>query len=486
MCKKITFRNLEIQAWIWLGLPMLLFLYGWMRWYVSLPLGLMIVLAAVRYFSRSHGSDPVGVHGWKDVAVTPGWMAALVVIAALLVFCGMGGMVAQHWDYQWRNAVFFDLAKKDWPVVYDSSVPRYLCYYFGYWLPAAVVSKMTGYIVPGDLFQLLWGLWGLSIGYTFLVGYLGGRSKWWILPVLVLFGCWDSFVFDVFGAPIARFVGLDASIDIYSYYMSFSFLPQIRMIFNQTVALWVALPLLYARRLEPETLLLPAGLLFLYSPLPCVGISVAMAWWLVKGGRRSLSFQNVTGALVIIVTGLYFMSNNNASGADVTSTLGLASVMLLGILFFVLAVGVWLPFVWDRVRRNSTFIILVITGFLLPLLSLGDSDDLGRRAIMPLTIMLTYMVLAEIGRWNRLALWKKIALPVVLLVGSYDCYIMTDMTFREIEQSKERGNGPKLIYMMDHLDDPERNYHYDNFISEGESFYSRWMMRRTGGYDDDE
>ena len=45
MGKKITFRNLEIQAWIWLGLPMLLFLYGWMRWYVSLPLGLMIVLA---------------------------------------------------------------------------------------------------------------------------------------------------------------------------------------------------------------------------------------------------------------------------------------------------------------------------------------------------------------------------------------------------------------------------------------------------------
>lgn len=474
--RHISSRSLEIQAYVWLGLPMLLFLCGWMRWYISLPLCAALIWASVSRFTRRGGAAGDGCAA--GVRLSRGYVAAVVIIPLLLLFLGMGGFVAQHWDYQWRNAVFFDLARRDWPVVYDAEVPRLLCYYIGFWLPSAVVSRLTGLIMPGDVAQLLWAWWGLAIGYSLLVARLGGRASWWILPLMLLTGFWDSAVLAFFREPLARLSGLPDSIYVYSYYMSFSLISQIRMIFNQTIPLWVALPLLYGARRDPGSLMLPASFLFLSSPLGCIGIAAAMLYWLARGGRRSLTFANAAGLAAVAATGLFYISNNNASATAPTSTLGPGGISLL-CLVFLLSLGVYVPLVWNRMKGNVTFLLLLVTDVALPFLSLGSSDDLGRRAAIPMTIMLTYMLAAEVREWRSLRLWKKVALPAVMLVGMYDAWYMVDMTFREIDKFETRGFAPKLIYMMDHLDDPERNYHYDNFIAEGESFYTRHMMRRS-------
>ena len=465
---------------------MLLFLCGWMRWYIALPLCAAIVWAAVRQFrghapKQSRRSADPATDEWRGVRFSAGYAATIAALLLVLVFLGMGGFVAQHWDYQWRNAVFFDLARRDWPVVYDPGSPTLLCYYIGFWLPASVVSRITGYIMPGDIAQLLWGWWGMAIGYSFVVSRLGGRARWWILPVMLFTGFCDSIVFGCFREPIARVLGLACPEDVYAYYMTFSLTAQLRMIFNQTIPLWVALPLLWRCRRDPGSLLLPASFLFLFSPLPCVGISVAVLYWLIRGGKRSLTFPNAAGLAVTAVTGLFYMTNNNAASTAPTATAGPAAIFALGVLFL-LCLGVCVPLVWQRVRRNTTFWIMLATAFLLPFLSLGDSDDLGRRAAMPLTIMLTYMLLGELRRWRVLTVWKKVALPAVMLLGTYDACYMVDMTLREIE--KYRDSGPKLIYLMGRLDDPEYNYHYNNFIATGESFYTRHMMRRSAGNGD--
>ena len=71
-----------------------------------------------------------------------------------------------------------------------------------------------------------------------------------------------------------------------------------------------------------------------------------------------------------------------------------------------------------------------------------------------------------------------------MLLGTYDTCYMVDMALSEIE--KYRDSGPKLIYLMGRLDDTEYNYHYNNFIATGESFYTRHMMRRPPQCTDDE
>lgn len=482
----ISLNNLNIQSLVWLALPMFIFLYGWMRWWISVPLCLLLLFSGLRIIMRlradgGHGAKTVimnmGRDKWSDVKVSGTLVTTILIIGIVLVFFGMGGFVAQHPDYFCRNAVFFDLAKKDWPVTYDGSEPRLLCYYFAFWLPSAVASKVTGYIMAGDLMQLLWGLWGMSIGYCWLVSYLGGNAKWYVFPIVLLFGFWDAPLYGEFYGYLSEIFGVGRD-EFYSNYMTFSLIPQIRMIFNQTISLWVALPVLYRSRENPVALLLISSLLFLYSPLPCVGISLAVLYWLIRGGKRSLTIENLTGLLLMAVSGLFYMSNNSADGVGANHRAPWYIVILLGVMFFIVAIGVLLPIVWNRIGRNRTFYILVAIVFFLPLLALGKNEDLCRRAMIPMTIMLTYAVMWEIGNWKSLSKWKHMVLPIVVAIGMYDACDAIDETVERIEQFREEGRGPKLGYVMGKLDQPDAYPYYDNFIAEGDSFYTRYLMKK--------
>ena len=482
--KKISIANIELQAWIWLGLPMLLFLYGWMRWWISLPLCALLIYSTARVIIRQR-KQPVTERGgethgrWQDVTVTRSYKMSLLFLFIFLVLIGMGGFFPQHYDYVWRNAVFFDLVRRDWPVVYEAPDPQLMCYYFGYWLPASLVGKATGgLIMPGDIATLFWGFWGMAIGFTFLVSFLGGRTRWWYLPVLLMFGFWDSTIYALFDSKLAEMMEIDDFWQLYSNYMSFSSATQLKMIFNQTIPLWIALPMLWKLRRHPGHMVLLCALLFLFSPLACIGISTAVLFWIARNLKAAMTLENITGLLILAVTGIFYMSNNNASSTHPSRILEWWKILIIGIGFYVLSIGVYLPFVWNLVKRDPTFIIMAATCFILPFLTLGDSDDLGRRATMSLTILLTYATIGQLNKYRSLSKWKRIALPIVLALGITDSATVLYCIPKDIIFNIEHDKYPKHIYMMGKLDDPIVNYHYNNFIADGESLYTKYLMKR--------
>jgi len=477
--KKISTANLEIQAWIWLGLPMLLFLYGWMRWWISLPLGILLIFSVIKTI-RQNNKHVHNNRRWSDIRMTHGYTLSLILMFIFLLLIGMGGFFPQHYDHAWRNAVFFDLVRRDWPVVYDSPDTRLMCYYFAYWLPASLVGKATGgYIMPGDAAQLLWGFWGMSIGFSFLISFLGGKTKWWHLPLLLVFGFSDSLIYALFADKVAGLFAIDDPYMLYSNYLSFSLASQLKMIFNQAIPLWIALPMLWRIRKEPGHMLLLCSLLFLFSPLACAGISTAILYWLLKHIKKAMTVENLTGILATAATGLFYITNNNAASTQFSRLLDWQQILALGISFYTLSIGIYVPFIWNNVvRRDPTFIIMALTCFLLPFITLGDSDDLGRRATMTLTILLTYATIDQINKYRSLSKCKRLALPLVMLFGISDSVCVLYRIPVDIAFCIENNRYPKILHMMDSLDNREKNYHYNNFIADGESFYTKYLMKR--------
>lgn len=481
--KKISFGAIEVQAYLWLGIPVVIFLFGWMRTWAAVTASAGIALALALTALAERRPEPefqIDKGRWHAVALTPGYWAALAALAVLAVVAGCGGFVAQHYDHAWRNAVLCDLTTQHWPVTYTDSPdgqPRMLCYYLTYWLPTALVGDGAGNIRPAYYFLYLWTLWGMAIAYSLLVSRAGGRSRWWMPVVLICFGCLD--------VTIGRLIypnGLEEWLGIPRYdgipaYVSFTFLSQVEMIFNQALPCWVALPLIYRLRNRPGLLLVPCALLFPYAPLPCVGISVAMLWRLIRGGRASLSIANIATLPALAMTGLFFLANNNAAGTAVNPVFAPWQTAVCAVIFVATGYAIWLPLTWPQLRHDSTFAIILGTSLLLPFIALGDSPDLGHRATIPVTMMMTYALALEVGRWKRLVKWRRIAIPIALVIGLIPTIERCVAIYERHQEYRAGIRDTRHTYINHHLDEPERNLYYNNFVAEGDSFYRRHLMR---------
>lgn len=455
------------QACLWLAIPIVIFLFGWFNLLIAIIASGALLYALFVIF-RSDVKDAVGIAPLKVNRV---YWWSLIGIILLLLLCGHGALFYQQWDWQFRNALFFDLARRPWPVTYDADGPELLCYYFAFFLPGALVSKITGLIIPGDIIQFLYAAWGLSIAFNFVCSLSGGKSLWWMLPLMVIFAGADTLV----STMLVSFTEVgewwpDRSL-IFDYYKSFSLFEQLSLIFNQAIPCWVALPLIYAWRKNPEKMLLISSLLFVFAPLPCVGIAVPVTYWCVRGWRTLLGIPLVASILIAVPTGLFYLSNSNAAATEMLSSLPPDRLLFLAIVFLIFGIGIWLPFIWEKIKKNITFWLLVPVALILPFVAVGDSSDLGTRASIPLMLFIFYAVIRAISQYD---FRKK---PVIRILFLCAVSISAFGAYKSMEISMEGyiSRPGKRFEMVGHLDDLNYNPCYNNFIASGQSLYTRML-----------
>jgi len=152
---------LPFLIYLYLFLPFVLFLIGWTKPIVSIPV--LIVLAVCLY--RMVKSFP---ELWlpkisRENIFNIGFI--LFVIFVWVYFSGIGGFVAQNSDHHYRNGIFETLVAEKWPVINFSTErfgqPTALVYYFGFWLPAAIIGKLFG-LTAGYIAQIIWASIGIS------------------------------------------------------------------------------------------------------------------------------------------------------------------------------------------------------------------------------------------------------------------------------------------------------------------------------------
>ncbi|MFH1921857.1 MAG: hypothetical protein ABIP48_18480 [Planctomycetota bacterium] len=458
--------TLLVVSCVYLVVPYLIFLLGWLRWWLAVPMAALLVVAShcavrkVPWFDRSADADCDGAgFDWRG-------LVSLVGVALLLSFLsGAGGYGAQDSDHPKHNAVFKCLIEEPWPPTVSSPQGRFpLVYYTAWYLPASLVGKVVGWEGANHFLQF-WTALGLVLSLLWFC-LASRRVKWIVLGVFVCFSGLDIVgatavrLLEFVGRPGFDWAAFDwrsidwsslrwwnwqirwwdmAGLRNYSSNMALLF-----FVPHQALSGWILTGIvmhLVGRESDGarKTLLFFVALSCLWAPFVTLGFAplVIFDLWagrrsLVQTVRAYLSLPNFAGLVIFGLMALYFLARfselpfEDAPGARFAfwappgaSALGFLAGLLV---FFCLEVGIlaWAvaridPF--DDGRSKGLFVAALAFLFLLPFFRYGGVNDLVMRASIPSLFVLAVFVARAILRQGA-DRGKKWVLIVVLALGA--------------------------------------------------------------------
>ncbi|NOS90269.1 MAG: hypothetical protein HOP34_17350 [Methylococcaceae bacterium] len=421
MLKKIDL-SFVIAAYVYLATPVLLFIGGWVKWPLSIPLILIILVAVVR------GIKQFG--GYRELVMTQklAIKAALigVVLAIWVAYSGIGGFSFQNQDFQFRNAVFHDLIDFDWPLIYTYyDIPNQpkgaLVYYLAYWLPAALFGKFFGFDAA-NVFLYAWTVLGISLFFYFVSRYINAVS--FVTLLLLIFWSGLDFIGEVTEYnPV--FIGQHIEWWAMMYQYS-SNTTALYWVFNQVLAPWLILAFILNDR-NAKSIVFVYSLCFLSAPFSCVGLApfVAVRVLFLNGFglhnlKAMLSFQNCVAApLIMAVSIAYYLSNSKTIG----SLGGQAYDTVFNNLnvyckFIVLEFLVYFMLLFTVHKKNPLYYTVLGVLLLLPFYKIGVGNDFVMRVSLPALMMLMILVVQFFLSKNNPHSLLKSVLLMFLLIGA--------------------------------------------------------------------
>lgn len=110
-------KIMQVSAYAWLLIPIVIFFAGFLKWYVAAAC--LLLLGVSVYFL---GKDKENFRPSEGMKYSGRTVAVIVLgVVAWVMLSGIGGFGYQNWDLNFRNAIVHDLIDFDWPVYYDYS-----------------------------------------------------------------------------------------------------------------------------------------------------------------------------------------------------------------------------------------------------------------------------------------------------------------------------------------------------------------------------
>ncbi len=412
--KKDTY--VSIWIYLYLALPTLIFLIGWLRWYWALLFGVLSAVACVKAFIVSM-QDKCLVMGQRDISMM---IKALLLIALWVYLSGIGGWCYQNKDHEVRSAIFRALVNYDWPVISHGG-DRALIYYIGFWLPAACIGKLFG-LEAGYTAQVVWAVMGIFIVYYLICIY---RRKADLLPLLFL-------VFfsglDYAGTWILGEEGMDLRLALHLEWWAVDFqftsmTSQLFWVFNQAIPAWVATIMVLVQK-NCRNMLFILSLMMLSSTIPFVGLIPIAAFLYLRriaadrgNWKEIITFQNIVGVLVIGGCMFLYLTGNISGRMIGKDNAGLvirepAAQWLRYLLFFFLEAGVYLYFVYKYRKRDWLVFLITFLMAVSPFIKVGADHDFCMRASVPSLFILMLMCM-EVWEGMYSEIRREVHLPAL-------------------------------------------------------------------------
>lgn len=380
---------------VYLLLPNLLFLLGWVQPYVALPL-VMLLVGAVCQVCRKIKEKEYSQRDTDSFSVTDGILLCLI-LAAMYVITDLVGFHAntmQDPDFTYRNAIYATLVCEDWPVY--SPRGEYFIYYHAFWLPPALLTKWCGGFLSPHTALFGWSYIGMALAGCLFFTTL---RKGIILFAALLLGTFSlsytastlSYLYD----PEKEMVALTG---LNHFYLTNFWFNQLRCTFNHAIPGVLFMAIVLCKGFPVRYLALPSALLFGLSPMASVALIPLLSLILYQEWREHKQHPfNVTTIICVafIIPVLLYLSSQNSSES--------ASLQFL-----------WndSPFWVQKSIRfaDTSFRIGHAAGlclsFLLPLFLLLDKKQRSSLTYKALVITTLFISFVWIGRTNNELLFK--------------------------------------------------------------------------------
>jgi hypothetical protein len=418
--------GLTAATLIYLALPSLIFLAGWLRPAAAIPMLALTLLALLQFLRREDIR-------WC-IPQSPG--AGMMIVATAFIWASLGGaghFFAASPDWLMRDKVLGDLTFSAWPPAYSvvDGHPHILRSAIGFFLPAAIVGKIAG-IGSADLALYLFTALGCSLFLLLLpLPTRPGRLLLGLLLVTIFFSGMDYLgIVLVSGSPPIFPLRLE-------WWVPFcypSFTGQMYWAPNHAIPIWLVAVLFYrhwGHRAWPALFLIMLPLTVIWTPFVVAGIlpflALATLRWFAQGLRfvdSRITFWQIVAAVLTtwFTVRLMTLDITAIPSAPTTAVAPKPDSLILDYLLFILMEFAILALLLARNLRHSYGLFWLSCSILtlLPLYKYGPSNDTLLRLSTPCLVFLLLLTLDQIRHWAQqrsfpASAW---AISLVLLIGA--------------------------------------------------------------------
>lgn len=406
-------RFLSTACLLYLLLPCLLFLAGWVQPCVAWPVGLALA-GAVLWVAAQCPARPLQ---WNAAgALRLGLI--LLLGAAWVLTTGPWGLVEQSGDATVRNAIYTALVRDPWPLTVEGEP---FIYYLAFWLPPALAARLGA---PAEAALLLWTLLGVWLALLAVAAGRGTRRALVFLVILLLLGDMMNWVNRFYYKLIAG-----STWDVFRDWVLFfdlHFTPscvQLRNTYNHYLAPLVLLSMMAGRLLPKQYGLVAGAMVLACSPLAAVALLPLL---LLRGGRRPFNVPTMA-VLPYTVLPLLFLAGGEAGQLACIRPQGDCSLTALSpaqlwarYLLQVLIVAAPALLLLRRWWRTGWFAVAMLLAVCLPLLWVGlwNNEFIYKGA----AVMWFCLAWLYASAWCHAKGLRKGLLALFLLLSASDTY----------------------------------------------------------------
>ena len=404
--------KLNIIEMTYVLLPLVLFVFGWTRWYIA---GVCFLVAFFCY--RGLFKTFMQQEDAIDIS-TPLLIAGVLFLLLVGYSCGWGRWVRQPAiDYEKHNAILADLTNQSWPVYYNNGDEHaMLTYYIGQYLVPAFVGKLFCSFRMAEIVTFVWSSLGVILVWIHLLCSLRITKPKRQIASAVFLTLFSQPLFlaeligDLLGVPIhsslanTDWFSIVSEAGIHIQYSSNYVL--LNWVFPQTIVCWITTLLLIDYKEEIRYYIPLALPSMLFSALSFVGlVMVASAYAVVDLMRdykikawvkKIISTENILFMATVGSVLLLYFAGNVLSAKPKEMQFYFSPVAKEPLLFLVFYVFCVMPYPFCLARwckKEALFWIATAILFLLPLLHLGMVNDLMMRASIPALFIIMYEIL---------------------------------------------------------------------------------------------
>lgn len=441
----IKFKTIAIMAYAVLVVPILVFFFGWLKWYFAVLFAVLLLVGMFKVYKNDYSYR-------KEKIIIPFrvLLFAGLLFAFWVLITGNCGVSVSNYDTPWRRALLRDLIDFKWPVYYEKTSTN-LVYYHVFWMIPALIGKIFGWHAA-LVAQAIWLWLIIMISFLLISFILHAENKSVFILIAIMIVGWSGL--NALGWILMQEVGLSPGnfgLQLNENYCdalfngeSFNFYYRsnedfLCENFNQLL-IWIVVPLMLENRKIRNYAFI--GILLLpYSPWGVLGIAIMMIIDAIDQSIKYIKQKQLKELLldifsvpnicilasIGIVFGFYFSSGTRLSNEGVSFGILTLSKFdaprIIGlIVFWLCEFGIYYLFLWGKNKNDKLFKLCLPVLMIIPICWAGTIW--GRDFCMNVSLPILYMLMIYVIRYvkdyviNKVISLKNFALILCLVIAA--------------------------------------------------------------------